>query len=67
MNHELLLSKEVYSKSDLQIAMDAYRSFADISIFERDQYWQIDFAHCKYGAERTMKEFENYMIGLANQ
>ena len=67
MKHKLLLNKEIFTESDLRIAKAAYVSFADIKVSDAAQYWVISFSNCKYGEERTVKEFENYMIGLANQ
>lgn len=67
MKHELLLNKEFFTESDLRTAKAVYDTLADIKVSDAEQYWEISFSNCKYGGERTVKEFENYMIGLANQ
>ena len=44
-------------------AVDAYRNLAKIQILRKRK---IVFWNCKYDEERTVREFENYLIGLEN-
>lgn len=60
------LSKEIFSELNLQRAIRAYKGYADIEITEVPDAWMLDFKNCRYGAERTEREFENYLIGLEN-
>ena len=39
---------------------------ARISVIEEAKYIQVSFTDCKYDEIRTVKEFENYLIGLEN-
>ena len=65
--NELVICKELYNFISLQKTVAAYKGFATIDIIEEDSVWSIRFVKCKYGTERTMKEFENYLIGVVNQ
>ena len=60
----LNLCKEIYSGKVIEIAQKAYSELADISVEEKSLYWQISFARCIYGEEKTKLEFENFVISL---
>lgn len=60
------LNKEIFTKSKIVYAIDIYRDYANIKMTEESGYWILDFKNCRYGRERTEREFENYLIGLEN-
>lgn len=62
----LSLNKELFSLDNIKEAESVYKGFAKISIIPEDRYYVVRFKHCKYDEERTVKEFENYLIGLEN-
>ncbi len=59
-------NRSVYSDSTIQAAIQAYRNIAMISAKVQGDYVFLTFWKCKYDAEQTRKEFENYMIGIEN-
>lgn len=66
MSGKLFLNKKIYEKNCLSKAIAAYRNIAEITFVEDSLYWICDFQNCKYGEERTVLEFENYLIELSN-
>ena len=63
---EIKLNSELYSKANIKIAMDAYKDLACIQMDTRGEYYILQFADTKYDESRTIKEFENYLVGLEN-
>lgn len=63
---DLRLSKEIFDIRMIKKAISAYRSLADITEDGSEDYYEIVFAQCKYGREKTIAEFENYVIDLMN-
>ena len=43
-----------------------YRSIALIELSEDHSFYYLQFNECKYDEERTVREFENYLIDLTN-
>ena len=33
---------------------------------DSNDYWEVLFSRCRYGVEKTVSEFENYLICLEN-
>lgn len=62
----LSLKKEIYNYSRVLEATHAYVGIADIEIEEQNEYWKLIFDKCKYDERCTIKEFENYLIGVEN-
>lgn len=63
----LKLKEDLYCEDNIIGCIRAYKSLAEI-IYKKDaDYWILSFKNCKYGEERTVKEFENYLIGLENK
>lgn len=62
----LRLKKEIYRQSKVAEAIRAYKGITDICVEEQTEYWQLMFNNCKYDECRTIKEFENYLIGVEN-
>ena len=63
---KIRLKKEIYSRQNLNEAIKAYGNIARILILPNKDEYVMQFFDCKYGEDRTIKEFENYLIGLEN-
>ena len=66
MTKELWLNKEIYSKDLIRKTMIEYEDYAKLSVIDYEDYICVLFIDCKYNEDRTVKEFENYLIGLEN-
>lgn len=64
---KIRIRKELYSEDMIKECILAYRGYAKMTYKGDGEYWTLCFENCKYGEERTSKEFENYLIGLENQ
>lgn len=63
---ELILNADVYSSKVIEAAILAYNSLATITVRQKDRQIQLVFANCRFDPSITIKEFENYLIGLEN-
>ncbi len=63
---KLVLKQEIFSLKNIKEAQEAYKKIANIMVVEKQGSVVIRFLHCKYDEDRTVKEFENYLIGLEN-
>lgn len=66
MSDTLMLNSDIYSNVFLDYAIKQYFGIAEISFMVKGKYYICTFKNCKYGIQRTISEFENYMIGLMN-
>ena len=64
--YKLLLQKNIYSEQSISDAREAFSGIASISLDENDDYYVCSFSSCAADETLTMKEFENYLIDLAN-
>lgn len=62
----LKINNEIFSAATISIAREAYSDLANIAVFSGKKNTELVFTHCRYDEERTVKEFENYLIGLEN-
>ena len=62
----LIVNTEIYSLENISKAAEAYKNLAKIKISGKSENITILFWKCKYDEERTIREFENYLIGLEN-
>ncbi len=62
----LSVNTDIYSIDNIFEAAKAYKSLAKIKIYTKGMTAEIVFRNCKYDEERTVREFENYLIGLEN-
>ncbi len=63
---EIAFKRYIYSETSIKETIDAYKGIATITAnIENDQVL-ITFLNCKYDEDRTIKEFENYLIGVEN-
>lgn len=60
------LSLEIYSKENIELARTAYKNISKTVVAYKGNYAKLRFIFCKYTEEKTVKEFENYLIGLEN-
>lgn len=60
------LNKGLYNESIIKQAIRDYRSIALIELSEDHSFYYLQFNECKYDEERTVREFENYLIDLTN-
>lgn len=60
------LSKNIYDESIIRQAIRDYGSIANIQLKSDSTYYDLQFENCKYDENRTLKEFENYLIDLMN-
>lgn len=60
------LSKNIYDESIIRQAIRDYGSIANIQLKSDSGYYDLQFENCKYDENRTLKEFENYLIDLMN-
>lgn len=63
---ELILNADVYSSKVIEAAILAYNSLATITVRQKDRQIQLVFDNCRFDPSITIKEFENYLIGLEN-
>ena len=62
--NKLYLNKSLYSYKSVIMAIDAYSKLAELILGENDKEWIITLQNSKYEPVITLKEFENYAIGL---
>ena len=63
---DLFLSKEVFPADAIKTARKAFSSLCDISVAQNSNYTICSFYNCKFDAEITKREFENYLIDFLN-
>ncbi len=67
MSATLKLCRAIYRDNTVQEAIEAYQGLADIQLSVSDPYVLVTFSSCRYDEETTVREFENYCIGLENK
>lgn len=60
------IHSEIYRYKSVMRAISAYNGLAKIKLVKNDNYYVLEFDQCKYDEDRTIKEFENYLIGVEN-
>jgi len=64
---KLKLRSDVYTEGSIKKVIAVYKTLADIVIEgQKDGYMMICFTNCIYDEKLTIKEFENYLIGVEN-
>lgn len=63
---KLILNREIYSNQSIARTMQAYSNHAMITVNYDACYATVFFDQRKYDSDQTIKEFENYMIGVEN-
>lgn len=65
--NRLFLNKSIYDKKYILIAIQDYCRISKIKIEEQQEYYICIFEHCIYDTIMTIKEFENYLIGITRK
>lgn len=60
------LNTEIYSEESVKQAIQAYRDYATISTGSKRGHIFVIFSECRYDEQMSIKEFENYLIGVEN-
>jgi len=60
------VNRSIYSDNSIVATMKAYRKHALTTVKYENKYAIITFWLCKFDEGETVKEFENYMIGVEN-
>ena len=63
---KLRINRSIYSDDTIEKTIKAYKNHAIIVVTYKQQYANVIFLKCKYDEDLTIKEFENYMIGVEN-
>ena len=67
MNDCLKLSKEFYTKNIIEKVIKDYSEICNVRLIEEEKYYNCIFIDTIMDAEITMKEFEDYLIGLTRK
>ena len=60
------INRSVYSNGTIEKTMTIYKNHAVTTVQYKRDYAIVTFWKCKYDEKLTIKEFENYMIGVEN-
>lgn len=63
---KLKINRSIYSDKAIRNAIQAYQYVAVITPKMNEDHAILTFWKCKYDEDQTMKEFENYLIGVEN-
>ena len=63
---KIRLNSEIYSENNVKLAVEAYCELARIQVDIQGEYYILQIEDTKYDESRTVKEFENYLVGLEN-
>jgi sRNA-binding regulator protein Hfq len=63
---KLKVNRSIYSDETINQTMMVYKNHAVTTFSFKHDYAVITFWKCKYDEALTIKEFENYMIGVEN-
>lgn len=59
-------NRSIFTEETIKTAMNVYKNHAFTTVKYNSDYAVVTFWNCKYDEEQTIKEFENYMIGIEN-
>ena len=60
------VNRNIYSDKTIKMAIEAYRNCAILTVSYKQDYAVIIFWKSRFDETQTIKEFENYMIGVEN-
>lgn len=63
---KLRINRSIYSDKSIEKTMQIYKNHAVTTVSYKNCYATVTFWKCKYDEDQTIKEFENYMIGVEN-
>lgn len=67
MSNCLRLSKELYLKNIIEKVIEDYSEICNVKIVDEGNYFECIFVDTIMDMETTMKEFEDYLIGLTRK
>ena len=62
--NKLFLRKLLYEEEYIRKAIIDYQNLTTIYLSEENTNFVCTFENCKYNVDLTIREFENYVIGL---
>ena len=63
---KLELCADIYSKENIEYVIRIYGDYARINLISKDDKYILEFRKCRYDEKTTVREFENYLIGMEN-
>lgn len=63
---KIQINSKIYSEKNIKQALADYKNIAKTSLRKGKSYHTVTFWKCIYDEGQTLKEFENYLIGLEN-
>lgn len=60
------IRREIFSLQSIKQAIDDYKNIVRTSLEIGKTYYTVTFWECVHDEDLTVKEFENYLIGLEN-
>jgi len=63
---KIRINPDIYSLNSIERTRTAYMEYAKIKVQQNGSDVIIIFTDCRYDEDQTVKEFENYLIGLEN-
>lgn len=63
---KIKINRTIFSDSTISKTIKAYQNHATTTVKYKGDYAIVTFWSTKYDEEKTIKEFENYMIGFEN-
>lgn len=67
MNSCLFLNKTLYDEKSIKRTISDFSHIAAIKLIEETDYWKCFFDYTKVSVDKTIHEFENYLIAVSNQ
>lgn len=63
----LKIKNDIYTETNIKKAINVYKHLVDIEVeCHENGYMILCFNNCMYDEKLTVKEFENYLIGMEN-
>ena len=60
------MNKSIYEFKKIRYTIQAFGGICEVDIKEDSVYWICIFSKCGFDLERTIREFENYLISISN-
>lgn len=67
MSKTVVFSREIYSRKNIEYTMSAFDKICTMDLSVIDNNYVVFFSDNKLPMDRTIKEFENYLIGIVRQ
>lgn len=68
MNIKILdLNKDIYEYDRIRKTAEAFAGLVDVDIVDENNRYKCVFTNFKLESEKTIREFENYLINLMNK